>query len=190
MTSTHTCNLDIPWLPNHVTEAHIVPGLVHASLISTRKFCEAGCKVIFDANECRVYYKVNLVSEGGKYKNMALWKLPINPTANPTHKQQGHHIEALNICTARWKQKSNLHTANSSLHTLPYKQNQLKYMYQEFFNATIKMLIEAALNNQLTGIRFINNSDSIHKYLAPSPATPKGRTKNPKAGIRSTRKTN
>ena len=55
MTSTHTCKLDIPWLPNHITEAHIVPGLSHASLISTRKFCESGCKVIFDANECRVY---------------------------------------------------------------------------------------------------------------------------------------
>jgi hypothetical protein len=25
--STHTCNLDIPWLPAHMTEAHIVPGL-------------------------------------------------------------------------------------------------------------------------------------------------------------------
>ena len=36
--STHTCNLDIPWLPHHVTEAHIVPGLAHSSLISTRKF--------------------------------------------------------------------------------------------------------------------------------------------------------
>ena len=46
MTSMHTCNLDIPWLPNHVTEAHIVPGLEHASLISTRTFCEAGCNVI------------------------------------------------------------------------------------------------------------------------------------------------
>ena len=30
MTSTHTCNLDIPWLPNHVTGAHILPGLAHA----------------------------------------------------------------------------------------------------------------------------------------------------------------
>ena len=29
--STHTCNLDIPWLPEHLTEAHIVPGLGHAS---------------------------------------------------------------------------------------------------------------------------------------------------------------
>ena len=40
--STHTCNLDIPWLLGHMTEAHIVPGLAHASLISTRKFCDAG----------------------------------------------------------------------------------------------------------------------------------------------------
>ena len=55
--STHTCNLDIPWLPSKMTEAHIVPGLTHSSLISTRKFCDAGCKVVFDEDECRVYYK-------------------------------------------------------------------------------------------------------------------------------------
>ena len=188
MTSTHTWNLDIPWLPNHVTEAHIVPGLAHASLISTRKFCEAGCKVIFDANECRVYYKVNLVLEGGKYKNTALWKIPINLTTNPTHNRQVHLREALNIYTARCKQQSTLNTANSSLYTLPYKQNQLKYMHQAFFNAPIKMLIETALNNQLTGVPFINNPDTIRKYMAPSPATPKGRMKKPKAGIHSTRK--
>ena len=130
MTSTHTCNLYIPWLPNHMTEAHIVTGLAHALLISTRKFCEAGCKVIFDANECRVYYKGNLVLSGGKDKNTALWKLPINPTTNPTHNRQGHHLEALNICTTRCKQQSTLHTANASLYTLPYKKNQLKYMHQ------------------------------------------------------------
>ena len=33
--STHTCNLDLPWLPHSITEAHIVPGLSHSSLIST-----------------------------------------------------------------------------------------------------------------------------------------------------------
>eukprot|EP00804_Cyclotella_cryptica_P027234 CCRYP_014359-RA/>CCRYP_014359-RA protein AED:0.63 eAED:0.63 QI:0/-1/0/1/-1/1/1/0/101 len=27
--STHTCNLDIPWLMQTITEAHIVPGLSH-----------------------------------------------------------------------------------------------------------------------------------------------------------------
>ena len=40
--STHTCNLDTPWLPYALTEAHIVPGLSHPSLISTRKFADAG----------------------------------------------------------------------------------------------------------------------------------------------------
>ena len=60
-------------------------------------------------------------------------------------------------------------------------------MHQEFFNAPINMIIEAALNNQFTGIPFINNSDTIRKYLTPSPATPKGRMKKPKACIRSTR---
>ena len=54
--STHTCNLPIPWLPAEMTEAHIVPGLAHSSLISTKKFCEAGSVVVFDEQECRVYY--------------------------------------------------------------------------------------------------------------------------------------
>ena len=35
--STHTCNLDIPWLPDYMPEAHTVPGLAHSSPISTRK---------------------------------------------------------------------------------------------------------------------------------------------------------
>ena len=157
MASTHTCNLDIPWLPKHMTESHIVTGLAHALLISTRNFCEAGCIVIFDVDECRIYYKGNLVLSGGKNTNTTLWKLPINPTKKPTHNQQGNHLEALNTCTTICKQQSTLHAANASLYTLPYKQNQLKYMHQSFLNAPIKMLIKASLNNQLTGIPFINN---------------------------------
>jgi hypothetical protein len=55
--STHTRNLDIPWLPDTMTEAHIVPGLAHSSMIATRKICAAGCKVTFDQQECKVYHK-------------------------------------------------------------------------------------------------------------------------------------
>ena len=61
-------------------------------------------------------------------------------------------------------------------------------MHQAFFNSPIKMLIDAAHNNQLTDIPFINNADNIRKYLEPSPANTKGRMKKPKSGIRSTRK--
>ena len=85
--STHTCNLDIPWLPSSVTEAHIVPGLSHSSLISTRKFCEAGCKVIFDVKECRVYYNNKLVLSGGRDPRTGLWQLPVNPAIKPSLQQ-------------------------------------------------------------------------------------------------------
>ena len=61
-------------------------------------------------------------------------------------------------------------------------------MHQGIFNAPIKILIDAAHNNQLTDIPFINNADNIRKYLAPSPATPKLIMKKPKAVIRSTSK--
>ncbi len=71
--STHTCNLDIPWLPHAMTETHIVPGLAHSSLISTRKFCDAGCKVSFDMDECRVYFKGQLVSTGNRDPIHKLW---------------------------------------------------------------------------------------------------------------------
>ena len=104
------------------------------------------------------------------------------------HNQQDHQLEALDLCTTKFNQQSTMHAANSSLYTLPYKQNQLKYMHQSFFNAPLKMLIEAALNNQFTGIPFIDNPNFICKYLAPSPATPKGIMKKPKAGMLSTRK--
>ena len=42
--SIHTCNLDIPWLPHAMTEAHIVPGLTHSSLISTQTFAMQDAK--------------------------------------------------------------------------------------------------------------------------------------------------
>jgi hypothetical protein len=43
--STHTCNLNIPWRPPHMTEAHIVPGMAHSSLIfRSRNFATAGAE--------------------------------------------------------------------------------------------------------------------------------------------------
>ena len=102
--STHTCNLPIPWLPKVMTEAHVVPGLAHSSLISTKKFCEAGCVVVFDRFECRVYFgpkaaqrrlasAEELVLTGGRDANTGMWKLPINeawtyPSISPTRNSQ------------------------------------------------------------------------------------------------------
>ena len=146
--STHTCNLDIPWLPASVTEAHIVPELSHSSLISTRKFCEAGCKVIFDVNECKVYYKRKLVLSGGQDTKTGLWQLPVNPSSNPTLQTTVSNYD-LHI------QPNQLTHAAFNVYTLPYKQNQLKFMHQAFFSPTIPTLLHAINNNQLEGVPFL-----------------------------------
>lgn len=79
--STHTCNLDIPWLPDTMAEAHTVPGMANSPLILTRKITDAGCKVVFDRLEYRVLYKGERVLSGGKDAKSNMWKLPINPTS-------------------------------------------------------------------------------------------------------------
>ena len=53
--STHTCNLNIPWLPADMTEAHIVPGMTHSSLISIKKFCDGECMVMYNKYEVKVF---------------------------------------------------------------------------------------------------------------------------------------
>ena len=175
--STHTCNLDIPWLPQEITEAHIVPGLAHSSLISTRKFTEAGCKVVFDKYECRVYYQGEMVLSGGKDKVSGMWKLPINPI------NKNNSCDYLDLAPPS---EMASHAANT-LYTLPHKQQQLRYMHQMFFSPPNSTIIKAANNDQLKGILFLNKPELVRKYLAPSPATSKGRMKRVQSNLRSTR---
>ena len=75
----------------------------------------------------------------------------------------------------------------SNLYTLPYKQQQLKYMQQSFFNPPIATIIDAANNNQLHGIPFLGKPELVRRYLAPSAATAKGRMKRQRANTRTTR---
>eukprot|EP00804_Cyclotella_cryptica_P010472 CCRYP_012303-RA/>CCRYP_012303-RA protein AED:0.45 eAED:0.14 QI:0/0/0/0.6/1/1/5/0/1176 len=173
--STHTCNLDIPWLPNSITEAHIVPGLSHSSLVATRKFCDAGCQIIFNADECRVSYKGNIVLSGNRDPSSGLWRVPINPTKTV------NNLTKLDLSPTYSQEQ---YAAN--LYTLPFKQQQVKYVHQAFFSPPTHPLLKAINNGQLEGVPYMK-SDLIRKYLAPSPATSKGRMKRPRMGIRSTR---
>ena len=179
---THTCNLDIPWLPKEMTEVHIVPGLQHSSLISTKKFCEAGCKVIFDEQECRVYYTGELLLSGGCGERTRMWKLPINPVSKT------NMIEDLDLHIPRQRQQgtTRVNTANN-LYTLPYKHQQLKYMHQSLFSPPSQTIV-AANNDQLQGIPCLHSPKQVNKYLAPLPAISKGRLKKQRANVRTTRK--
>ena len=160
-----------------MTEGHIVPGLANSSLISTSKFCDSGCRVAFDEEECRVYYKGELVLEGGRDEHSGMWKLPINPI------NKNNDNTYLDLAPTN---KGAGHTA-TNLYTLPYKQQQLKYMHHAFFNPLIATIIDAANNNELHGIPFLGKPELVRRYLAPSAATAKGRMKRQRANTRTTR---
>ena len=59
-------------------------------------------------------------------------------------------------------------------------------MHQTFFNLPPATLLKAIANGQLSGIPLMK-PDLIQRYLAPSPATLKGRMKRPRPGIQSTK---
>ena len=60
-------------------------------------------------------------------------------------------------------------------------------MHQAFFNLPIQTLIAAANNGQMKGIALLNDPKMIKKYLAPSPATSKGRLTKQRSNVRSTK---
>ena len=73
--------------------------------------------------------------------------------------------------------------AVATVHTLPHKQQKVKYMHQTFFAMPPTVLEKAISNNQLKDIPMMNIKD-IWRHLPPSSATPKGRMKKPRGGIR------
>ena len=85
ISSTHTCTLDLPHLPNNVRAAHIVPGLAHTSLLSARVFCDAGYNVAYSRHDCTVSDKQNnIVLRGHRDPHTNLWRLPLTTKAPPT----------------------------------------------------------------------------------------------------------
>ena len=144
--STHTCNLDIPWLPNTVTEANIVPGLSHSFLISTIKFIDSGCKVIFDIDECRIHYKGVLVLTVKRDRTTGLWDIPREKPSEMTS------IEKNNLQFRPHKHSP--HSANN-VHTLPYLKKRVKYMQQTFLCPPHYTLLTAINNHQLKGCPFM-----------------------------------
>ena len=180
--STHTCNLDIPWLRGAATQAHIVPGLTHASLVSTAKFCDTGYTVIFDALECRVLDGPEIVLKGGRDPTTKLWRLPLCPATKPTTECAAKRVTHM---------PANTHTPTptscaNNVHTIPHLQNRVKYMHQAFFCPPIQTLLRAANLGFLDNIPFLQ-PDLIHKHLTPSSATAKGRLKLTPTGHYSTR---
>jgi hypothetical protein len=87
------------------------------------------------------WYKEMLYKKGS-------WKVPINPQTIQTPL-----LSHLDLYTPKHT-TSQLHHMGANVYTLPFKQQQLKYMHQAFFNPLIHTLIKA--------INIMNNWKVFH----------------------------
>jgi len=172
--STHTCNLDLPHLPDTVTQAHIIPGLAHSSLLSIARFCDNGYTVTYDKQKCTIRDgSNNTVLQGQRNPHTMLWEIPITATPHPVAQPSlPHHLT---------------HHAAHHVHTIPHIQNRVKYMHQAMFCPPIQTLLRAVNLGFLQGFPFLT-SHNVTKHLVLSPATVKGRMRLTPQGHQSTRR--
>jgi Reverse transcriptase (RNA-dependent DNA polymerase) len=79
MQATHTAELKYPNLPEKARRVYIVPELAGRvagrTLISVGQLCDAGCKVIFEEQACKIQYKGETVLYGWRGQSDKLWQL-------------------------------------------------------------------------------------------------------------------
>jgi hypothetical protein len=76
--SSHTCNLLLTDLPPQARQAHILPGLVHNSLISVGQLCDNGCIVTFTHDQVTVTKNKKCVMHGSRDPKSRLWRVNLN----------------------------------------------------------------------------------------------------------------
>jgi hypothetical protein len=77
--STRMCDVNIPGLPITLT-GHIIPDLSIALLFGIRVYTDVGYTVVFNKDECVIYFKGSEILWGHKDPTTNLWTLPLGCT--------------------------------------------------------------------------------------------------------------
>jgi hypothetical protein len=103
---SHTCDLLLTDLPLQKRKAHILPGLVHNSLISVAKLYDNGCNFTFNKNTVSVMNNKKCAMTGARDPHSGLWRVNLrNPntaiqsTCNHAH-DTNNHKELINYLHA------------------------------------------------------------------------------------------
>jgi hypothetical protein len=76
--SSHTCDLLLADLPLQAQKAHILPGLVHNSLISVGQLCDNGCNVTFTQEQVTVLKNGKCVMYRSLDPRSRLWRVDLD----------------------------------------------------------------------------------------------------------------
>jgi hypothetical protein len=88
--SSHTCDLLLSDFPPQAQKAHILPGLVHNSLISVGQLCDNGCSVTFTQEQVKVSRDGKYVMYGSRDPKSRLWRVDLKQKFETKHVQCNH----------------------------------------------------------------------------------------------------
>jgi hypothetical protein len=87
---SHTCDLLLTDFPPQARKAHILPGLVHNSLISVGKLCDNGCNITFTQEQVTVSKNGKCVMYGSQDPRSRLWRVDLKQKFETQHVQCNH----------------------------------------------------------------------------------------------------
>jgi hypothetical protein len=94
--SSHICDLLLADLPPQARKAHILPGLVHNSLISVGQLCDNGCSVTFTQEQVTVPKNGKCVMYGSRDPRSRLWRVDLKQRFETKQIQCNHAHENSN----------------------------------------------------------------------------------------------
>jgi hypothetical protein len=146
--SSHTCNLLLTNIPHQARQAHILPGLVHNSLILVGQLCDNECSVTFTHDQVTVSRNGKDVMYGSRSPKARLWRVNLKQKMNTKLAQCNH-----------------AHDNNN-------QKDLINYLHAACFSPVKSTWIKAIKNGNFSSWPGLNEH-SIEKYLSKSTSTAK-----------------
>jgi hypothetical protein len=146
--SSHICNLLLTDLPHQARQAHILPGLVHNSLISVGQLCDNECSVTFTHDQVTISRNGKNVMYGSRDLKSRLWRVNLKQKMNTKIAQCNHAHENNN------------------------QKDLINYLHAACFSPVKSTWIKAIKNGNFSSWPGLNER-SVEKYLSKSTSTAK-----------------
>jgi hypothetical protein len=160
--SSHTCYLLLTDSPPQARHAHILPGLVHNSLISAGQLCNNGCSVTFTQEQVTVSKNGKCVMYGSRYPTSRLWRVDLKK-----------RFETNQVQCYRAHDNSN-------------QKDLINYLHAACFRSVKSTWITAIKNGNFTSLPGLTEH-AVEKHLSKSTSTKKGHLNQQRQNARTTK---
>jgi hypothetical protein len=161
--SSHTSDLLLTALPPDANRAHILPGLVHNSLIYVGQVWDSGCNVNFTKEKVEVTKGGKCLMLGSRDPHSRVWRVNLKEEVKPVRKSECNHA-----------------------HDTSNQKELINYVRGAGFSPVKSTWISAIKNGNFTSWPGLTEQ-SVDKYLSKSLKTGKGHPNQQRMHARSTK---